>query len=194
MNAPAFPRTIVLVGMMGAGKTTTGNRLAVHYGLPFFDSDQEIERRAGQTTKDYFAQNGEPAFRQIEAEVMADLLAGPPCVIAAAGGAFMREETRRAVRENALSVWLTLPLEINFERAKRARPDRPILQKDGDPQAKFLELYALREPFYRQADIAIDANAPVAEVVSRIVAGIEAFSGQRGGPHPSSPPHSCLPA
>jgi len=147
-------RSIVLVGMMGAGKSTIGRRLAGRLHLPFFDADIEIEAAAGMSIPDIFAAHGEPYFRDGEARVIARLLDSGPAVIATGGGAFTeREETRKRIADKAVSVWLKADLDVIMKRVKR-RADRPLLQTE-DPVATVARLLEVREPFYRGADITI---------------------------------------
>src|SRR5207248_9498045 len=146
-------RLIVLVGMMGAGKSTIGRRLAARLGLPFLDADTEIETAAGMSIPDIFETHGEPHFRDGEARVIARLLDSGPAVVATGGGAFMREETRNRVRDKAISIWLKADAEIIMRRVRR-RADRPLLQT-ADPAATVDRLLGEREPVYQKADITI---------------------------------------
>jgi shikimate kinase len=147
-------RSVVLVGMMGAGKSTIGRRLAARLGLRFMDADVEIEvAHAGMTIPEIFATHGEPYFRDGEARVIARLLDGGPAVIATGGGAFMREETRGRSRDKAVSIWLKADLDVIMKRVRR-RADRPLLQTE-DPVATVSRLLEAREPVYRTADLTI---------------------------------------
>jgi shikimate kinase len=146
-------RLIVLVGMMGAGKSTIGRRLAARLNLPFVDADAEIEAAAGMTIPEIFELHGEPHFRDGEARVIARLLDGGPAVLATGGGSFMREETRRRVAEKAVSIWLKAEPDIILRRVKR-RADRPLLQT-ADPAATVSRLLSEREPVYQHADLTI---------------------------------------
>ncbi|HLZ06184.1 MAG TPA: shikimate kinase [Bradyrhizobium sp.] len=146
-------RLIVLVGMMGAGKSTIGRRLAARLNLPFVDADTEIEAAAGMTIPEIFELHGEPHFRDGEARVIARLLEGGPAVLATGGGSFMREETRRRIGEKAVSIWLKADPDIIMRRVKR-RVDRPLLQTT-DPAATVSRLLSEREPVYQHADITI---------------------------------------
>ena len=146
-------RLIVLVGMMGAGKSTIGRRLAARLNLPFVDADTEIEAAAGMTIPEIFELHGEPHFRDGEARVIARLLDGGPSVLATGGGSFMREETRRRIAEKAVSIWLKADPEIILRRVKR-RADRPLLQT-ADPAATVSRLLSEREPVYQHADVTI---------------------------------------
>jgi shikimate kinase len=147
-------RSVVLVGMMGAGKSTIGRRLAARLRLRFFDADNEIElAHAGMTIPEIFAAHGEPYFRDGEARVIARLLEGGPIVLATGGGAFLREETRNRIRDKAISIWLKADAEIIMRRVKR-RADRPLLQT-ADPAATVERLLGEREPVYEHADLTI---------------------------------------
>ena len=144
-------RSVVLVGMMGAGKSTIGRRLATRLRLPFLDADIEIEAAAGMSIPDIFETHGEPHFRDGEARVIARLLDGGPCVLATGGGAFMRAETRDRIASKAVSIWLKADADIIMKRVKR-RADRPLLQT-ADPAATIGRLLEEREPVYQRADI-----------------------------------------
>lgn len=167
-------RSIVLVGMMGSGKSTIGRRLGARLDLPFLDADHEIEvAHAGLTVSEIFAQHGEPYFRDGEARVIARLLEGGPCVIATGGGAFMREETRDRIRDKAVSVWLQADGDVILKRVKR-RADRPLLQT-ADPAATIERLIAERSPFYRLADLAIASrDVPHEKIVDECVDALHA--------------------
>src|SRR3954464_6775569 len=146
-------RSVVLVGMMGAGKSTIGRRLAARLRLPFLDADAEIEAAAGMSIPDIFESHGEPHFRDGEARVIARLLDAGPHVLATGGGAFMREETRKRIRDKAVSLWLKADAETIMKRVKR-RADRPLLQTP-DPAATIGRLIEERHPVYQLADITI---------------------------------------
>src|SRR6266700_39336 len=146
-------RSVVLVGMMGAGKSTIGRRLSTRLRLPFVDADTEIEAAAGMSIPDIFETHGEPHFRDGEARVIARLLDNGPAVVATGGGAFMREDTRNRVRDKAISIWLKADAEIIMRRVRR-RADRPLLQT-ADPAATVGRLIEERDPVYRHADITI---------------------------------------
>ncbi|WP_411817696.1 shikimate kinase [Hyphococcus sp. DH-69] len=144
-------RPVVLVGMMGVGKTTIGRRLAPHLGLPFFDADQEIEKAAGMSVSDLFKTHGEASFREGEARVIKRLLDGPPHVLATGGGALTNAETRALIAEKTLSIWIEADIETIIKRAGR-RDTRPLLQ-NGDPRETLKRLLKEREDYYRAADI-----------------------------------------
>lgn len=149
-------RSIVLVGMMGAGKSTIGRRLAARLQLPFVDADTEIEAAAGMTIPELFELHGEPHFRDGEAKVIARLLGGGPVVLATGGGAFMREETRDRIKAKAVSIWLRAEAEVIMRRVRR-RPGRPLLQT-ADPEGTVARLLTEREPVYRHADLTISSR------------------------------------
>jgi shikimate kinase len=146
-------RSVVLIGMMGAGKSTIGRRLAARLRLPFLDADTEIETAAAMSIPDIFEIHGEPHFRDGEARVIARLLDGGSCVLATGGGAFMREETRDRIQRQAISIWLKADADIIMRRVRR-RADRPLLQT-ADPVATVTRLLVEREPFYQAADLTI---------------------------------------
>lgn len=147
-------RPVVLVGMMGSGKSTIGRRLGARLHMPFLDADHEIEvAHAGLTVSEIFAQHGEPYFRDGEARVIARLLEGGPCVVATGGGAFMREGTRNRIHDKAVSIWLRADGDVILKRVKR-RADRPLLQT-ADPAATIERLIVERSPFYQLADLAV---------------------------------------
>jgi shikimate kinase len=162
-------RSIVLVGLMGAGKTKIGRRLGARLGLPFFDSDEEIESAAGETIEEIFANRGEAVFRDGERRVIARLLAGPVHVLSTGGGAFMDPATRRVITARGVSVWLRADLDVLFARVLR-RTNRPLL-KTPDPRAVLAELIDRRYPIYAEADITIDSgNGPPDATASRAIA------------------------
>jgi shikimate kinase len=156
-NLPALGRPVVLVGLMGAGKTSVGVRLANLLRSRFFDSDDEIERAANLTVPEIFERYGEAHFRSGERRVLARLLSGPPAVIATGGGAFMDEETRALVRARAVSVWLRAALEVLLQRTA-GRTHRPLLNR-GNPRAILAGLIETRYPVYAEADLTVDSLA-----------------------------------
>lgn len=170
----AFAATnIVLVGLMGAGKTSVGRRLAARLGRPFVDADREIESAEGLTVSEIFAERGEAWFRGRERRAIADLLAGEDLVLATGGGAFMDPETRRAIRRRGVSVWLKAGLDTLLERVSRRRT-RPLLAA-GDPRATLESLIAARYPVYAEADATVESgDAPHDETVDRILAALAA--------------------
>jgi shikimate kinase len=165
------PRSVVLVGMMGAGKSTIGRRLAARLRLSFVDADAEIEAAAGMSIADIFEAHGEPHFRDGEARVIARLLDGGPSVLATGGGAFMREDTRNRIRGKAVSIWLRADADIILRRVKR-RADRPLLQTP-DPAATIGRLIEERHPVYQQADITIASrDVPHEKIVEECIAAL----------------------
>src|ERR1700712_443924 len=170
-------RSIVLVGMMGAGKSTIGRRLAARLRLPFLDADIEIEAaHAGMTIPEIFATHGEPYFRDGEARVIARLLDNGPAVIATGGGAFMREETRNRIRDRAVSIWLKADADVIMKRVKR-RADRPLLQTE-DPAATVSRLLEAREPVYQSADLTIwSRDVPHDRIVDECLDALRALLG-----------------
>lgn len=166
-------RSIVLVGMMGAGKSSVGRRLASRLGIPFVDADAEIEKAAGMTIPEIFAAHGEAYFRSGEARVIARLLEGGPQVLATGGGAFMNPDTRAAIRSKGLSVWLRASLDVLNRRVRR-RNDRPLL-KDTDPAETLKRLIEERYPIYAEADITVESReVPHDTIVDEIISGLRA--------------------
>jgi shikimate kinase len=167
-----FPsRSIVLVGLMGAGKSKIGRRLAVRLGLPFFDSDPEIEAAAGETIEEIFANRGEHVFREGERRVIARLLGQPVHVLATGGGAFMDPVTRAIIARRGVSLWLRADLDVLVSRVLR-RSNRPLL-KQGDPRAILAELIERRYPVYAEADVVVDSGEGSPEAtVTRAVAAL----------------------
>jgi shikimate kinase len=158
-------RSIVLVGMMGAGKSSVGRRLAARLGLAFLDADGAIEEAAGMSIPEIFAEHGEPYFRAGEARVIARLLQGGPQVLATGGGAVMDPHTRALIAERGISVWLKADLNVLMKRTKR-RSDRPLADK-------MRELLPLREPYYAQSDIVVQSREEAHDViVEEIVAAL----------------------
>ena len=161
-------KTIVLVGIMGAGKSTVGKILADRLGMQFIDADQEIEHAAGCTITDFFEKYGEVEFRKGEERVISRILAGEPCVLATGGGAFMSEATRLLIKKMATSVWLRVSFEVLAKRLEK-RFDRPLLQT-ADPQQTLKALIKKRYPIYNDADFIVDAeNDGVDITVSKVV-------------------------
>ncbi len=173
-------KTVVLVGLMGAGKTCVGRGLARRYGLPFFDADAEIETAAGCSIPDLFARYGEAAFRSGERRVIARLLDGSAHVLATGGGAFLDPETRARVLRRTISVWLRAGLDVLVGRVGRGST-RPLL-RGQDPREVLERLIAERYPVYAEADIAIEAvREKPARTVARVDDAIRAFA---AGPAP----------
>ena len=173
LAAALAQRSIVLVGMMGAGKSSIGRRLAARIAIPFVDADAEIEEAADMSIADIFAVYGEPYFRAGEARVIARLLDSGPGVLATGGGSFMREETRRRIGDKAVSIWLKADTEIIMKRVKR-RTDRPLLQT-ADPAATVGRLIEEREPVYQRADITIwSRDVPHEKIVDECIDALHA--------------------
>jgi shikimate kinase len=155
-------RSIVLVGMMGAGKSSIGRRLAARLGIPFIDADAEIESAAGMTIPEIFDKHGEPYFRAGEARVIARLLDNGPQVLATGGGSLMDAQTRTLIGEKGVSIWLKADIEVLLKRTKR-RNDRPLAEKIKD-------LLPIREPLYAQADIVVQSrDEPHDNIVDEIM-------------------------
>jgi shikimate kinase len=148
-------KPIVLIGLMGAGKTTVGRRLAQRMRLPFVDADHEIEAAAGMTIADIFERFGEPYFRDGERRVIARLIDGSPKVIATGGGAFMHEATRALILDQSIAIWLDAEPAVLADRVSR-RDTRPLL-RGGDPQQLLTQLAAVRNPFYALAPIRVES-------------------------------------
>ena len=168
-------RSIVLIGMMGAGKSSVGRRLAARLNIPFVDADAEIEKAAGMSIADIFARHGEADFRSGEARVIARLLDGGPQVLATGGGAFVNADTRNAIRAKGVSVWLSADVEVLMRRTSKRRNERPLLQTT-DPAETLRRLLAEREPIYAQADLTIQSrDAPHEVIVADIMTALAAF-------------------
>jgi shikimate kinase len=173
-------RPIVLVGLMGAGKSCIGKRLASHLGLPFVDADREIETAAGCSIPDIFSLHGEKAFRDGERRVIQRLLGNPVHVLATGGGAFVDPTTRALVKERGLSIWIRADLDLLFKRVSR-RNDRPLLQ-NVDPRAKLAELIELRHPFYAEADIIVDsADGPPEVTLGKVMEALNEYLNRESG-------------
>jgi shikimate kinase len=164
-------RSVVLVGMMGAGKSTIGRRLSVRLALPLLDADTEIEAAAGMSIPDIFESRGEADFRDGEVRVIARLLDSGPAVIATGGGAVMRQETRDRIRGKAVSIWLKVDTDVIMRRVKR-RSDRPLLQT-ADPEATVERLIREREPIYGQADVTVwSRDVPHEKIVDECIGAL----------------------
>lgn len=170
-------KTLVLVGMMGVGKTTVGRKLAEILKVPFHDADHEIERAANMSVSDYFKAYGEAQFRQGERRVIRRLLKSPPHVLATGGGAFLDDKTRELVKRTAISVWLKADIEVILKRTGR-RDTRPLL-REGDPRETLTRLLREREPYYAAADIAIDsADGPHRVTAEKILDAVRKLGQQ----------------
>jgi shikimate kinase len=155
--------SIVLVGMMGSGKSSIGRRLALALELPFHDADTEIELAAGMTIEDIFGMHGEPYFREGEERVIRRLLQGGPQVLATGGGAVISANTRAEIAKKGISIWLNAPLDLLLQRVSR-RDNRPLL-KEGDPRAVLARLLAERAPYYAAADLAFESREALHETI-----------------------------
>lgn len=180
--------SLVLIGLMGAGKSAVGRRLAASLDLPFTDADSEIEAAAGQSIKEIFAEHGEAYFRTGERKVIARLLESGPQVLATGGGAFMDPETRAAIKAHGTSIWLKANLRVLMKRVGR-RDNRPLLQVDN-PETVMKKLMAERNPVYAQADITVESR----DVPHEIMVGniVDALSARFGHDEPS--PKAANPA
>jgi shikimate kinase len=168
-------RSIVLIGMMGVGKSSIGRRLGARLSIPFTDADAEIEKAAGMSIADIFARHGEAAFRSGESRVIARLLDSGPQVLATGGGAVMNPETRALIKEKGVSVWLSAELDLLMRRISKRKAERPMLHT-SDPAATLRELLAEREPIYAQADLTVQSReVPHDAVVAEIVGALTAF-------------------
>jgi shikimate kinase len=171
---PTPDRTVALVGLMGAGKSAIGRRLAQRLGLPFVDADTEIEAAAACTIEEFFARYGEAEFRAGERRVIQRLLEGPPIVLATGGGAFMDVQTRSLMHERAITIWLRADLQVLVDRVGR-RTNRPLL-KQGEPAVVLRQLMDLRYPVYAEADIAVDSrDAPAERTTDDVLAALGDF-------------------
>ncbi len=179
-------RSIVLVGMMGAGKSSIGRRLAAVLGLPFHDADAEIERAAGMTIEDMFRDRGEAYFREGEERVIKRLLQSGPQVLATGGGAVVSEQTRVEIAKSAVSIWLNAPVDLLLQRVSR-RDDRPLL-KTEDPRAVLIRLLQERTPFYAAADVVFESrDAPHDVIVDEVLLALDAHLSKTGAAHERSP-------
>ena len=175
-------RSIVLVGMMGVGKSSIGRRLAARLGVPFVDADAEIEKAAGMSIADIFARHGEADFRSGEARVIARLLDGGPQVLATGGGAVMNADTRAAIKAKGVSIWLSAEFEVLMRRINKRKNDRPLLQT-ADPAATLRELLVAREPVYAQADLTVQSReVPHDAIVAEIMTALATFLNAPGAP------------
>ena len=174
-------RSIVLVGLMGVGKTTIGRRLSTRLGLPFVDADAEIESAAGQTISEIFERFGEAHFRDGERRVIARLIEGPPKVLATGGGAFVHDETRALILDKAIAVWLDADIATLVERVGR-RSNRPLLA-GRDAKTVLTELAAVRNPLYAQAQIHVASKpAPHDTTVNAIIAALAKLDSAKAPP------------
>lgn len=171
--------SVVLVGLMGAGKSTVGRRLAASLGVNFIDSDNEIVEAAGCSIADIFESYGESIFRDLEQRVILRLMTGEPCVVATGGGAFIQPNVREVIKEKSTSVWLRADLSVLLDRVSR-RDNRPLL-KTGDKSEILRKLMDERYPIYAEADITIDSNQGSHEaVVENIIAALKNWQEKNG--------------
>jgi shikimate kinase len=170
----SLPRTVALVGLMGAGKSAIGKRLAARLGLPFVDADNEIERAAGCSIAEFFERHGEAEFRAGERRVIARLLDDPVHILSTGGGAYIDSETRALMRGKALTVWLRAELDVLYDRVKK-RSHRPLLRQ-GDPREILAGLMTKRHPIYAEADIIVDSTAqPVDRTTDEVIAAVRRY-------------------
>ena len=168
-------RTVALVGLMGAGKSTVGRRLASKLGRPFVDSDDEIEKAAGLSVSDIFALHGEDEFRRVEYQVLKRLLSGPPQVLATGGGAYLNTDTRAMMREHAVTIWLNADLETLWKRVSR-RNHRPLLRRP-DAKQVLSSLFEERRPIYELADLTVPSvDGPHSKTVVSIIKALETWT------------------
>ena len=180
LNALLGDRPIVLVGMMGAGKTTVGRRLATRLGRHFVDSDEEVEKAAGMSIEDIFASRGEADFRAGEVRVIARLLKDQDLVLGTGGGAFVNAETRTLVKASALSVWIKADFELLFARVQR-RSNRPLL-KTPNPRQTLQDLINKRYPIYAEADVTIvSRDVPQDQVATEVIEALLTHLGVHSG-------------
>lgn len=166
-------RSIVLVGLMGCGKSSVGRRLASRLGIGFVDADEEIERVAAKSIVEIFTDHGEAYFRDGERRVIARLLSNGPQVLATGGGAFINPETRAKIRERGVSIWLRAELSVLMRRVSK-RDTRPLL-KSGDPEATMRDLMEKRYPIYAEADLTVESrDVPHDVIVNEIIAALKA--------------------
>jgi shikimate kinase len=168
-------RSIVLVGMMGVGKSSIGRRLAARLGVPFVDADTEIEKAAGMSIPDIFARHGEAYFRSGEARVIARLLDSGPQVLASGGGAVMNADTRAAIKAKGVSIWLNAEVDVLLRRIAKRKHERPMLHTD-DPSETLRQLLITREPVYALADLTVQSReAPHETIVAEIMRALSGF-------------------
>ncbi|MCA0273575.1 MAG: shikimate kinase [Proteobacteria bacterium] len=167
-------KTVVLIGMMGAGKSAVGNALSRLLGAPFVDSDEEIERAANMSVAEVFKRDGEPFFRARESEVLLRLLSGPPCILSTGGGAFLAEANRKAIAEKGVAVWLKADLELLWNRV-RHKTTRPLL-RTADPKGTLTALLTAREPIYAEAAVTVQARPEysVEEMAGKVIEALQA--------------------
>lgn len=169
-------RSLVMIGLMGCGKSAVGRRLASRLNLPFVDADEEIERAAGKSITEIFADHGEAHFREGERKVIARLLGNSPQVLATGGGAFMNPDTRGNIRKAGIAIWLKADLPVLMKRVAK-RDTRPLL-KNADPEATMRRLMAERYPVYAEADIIVESrDVPHEVIVNDVLAALRNYPG-----------------
>jgi len=170
-------RSVVLVGMMGCGKTAIGRALSARLQVPFLDSDAEIERAAQATIPEIFTRDGEPFFREREAEVIDRLLSGPSAILSTGGGAYLAERNRDSIAQKGVAVWLDAPLPLLWERV-RHKDTRPLL-RTPDPHATLTEIFHARTPIYKQAAlrVSVQSGASIEATTSAVVETLVAAGG-----------------
>ncbi|SCA57932.1 Shikimate kinase [Candidatus Terasakiella magnetica] len=167
--------SLVIVGLMGAGKSCIGRNLAAHYGVPFVDADREIEEAAGCCVADIFEIYGEAAFRDGERRVIKRILEGEPCILATGGGAFMNDETRKLIEETGTCLWLKADVEVLIKRTT-GRKHRPLLNQ-GNPAKVLRKLVDERYPVYAMADITVETKDEALDAtVSRVITTLKKLS------------------
>lgn len=185
-------RSVVLVGLMGAGKTAIGRKVAGMLQLPFADADAEIELASNMSVPELFEQYGEPEFRALEQRVIARLLQSGPQVLATGGGAYMNDTTRETIRKSGISVWLSADLDLLMERVSR-RQNRPLL-KNADPRGVMVRLMEERYPVYAKADIEVPSrDIPRDEMAANVVAAIAGWL-EKSGPDDAAADATPVPA
>ena len=187
IRAALGPRSIVLIGLMGAGKTAVGRRLANRLDLPFIDADSEIEMAAGTSISEIFAEHGEAYFRQGERKVIARLLEGGPQVLATGGGAYMNADTRATIKARGLSIWLKAELRVLMKRVQR-RENRPLLAA-GEPEKVMKKLIKERYPVYAEADLTVESRDVPHDVI--VGAVIDALAAKLGGEAKAAKDQGC---
>ena len=173
---PTFvlPRTVALVGLMGVGKTTIGRRLAEHFGLPFVDADEEIEKAAGQSVADIFAHYGEAAFRDGEQKVISRLLEGETRILATGGGALTHPKTRESLKAKAITLWLRTDIKVLARRVAN-KPHRPLV-RDRNPIDVLKEHMKTRYPLFEMADVVVDTgDHSHAKTVEQVLDALQAY-------------------
>lgn len=171
-GVPRLLKTVTMVGMMGAGKTAVGKALAARLGVPFLDSDAEIEAAANMSIPEIFARDGEPFFRSKESQVIRRLLEGEPGILSTGGGAFLSQDNRSVISEKGVSVCLDADIDVLWNRVKH-RDSRPLL-KTANPFATLRDLLAARGPLYAKADLIVrtEAQIPIDVMVNRVIAAL----------------------